>query len=978
MKGTSNLSEEEYRTVIDGAVDGYLLVDADGRILEVNEAYSRMTGYPVEELVCRTIADLEADESSEEVADTIRDVLDAGAARFERRQRRRDGTLIDLDISVRSLGEGSRRLCCFVRDITRRKQSEAERELGLRLMSLSGRTGSLDEFMAGATALVREWLKCDLVGINVRDGAVMRHFENHGDPPCFVASESMLCPLGSPSSPGPATAEEGVGCLCTRVLAGGHRGQETAIYDGAPGFTPRGSYWTASGVEGEEVSSGEAGGSRCRLGAEASAGWQSVALVPLLSSHSAIGLMQLLDRRPGRWDAAAVGWYERLADQIAVAAGQHLAQEALRTSEARYRTLFEGMTHGVVIQDADGRVIAVNPAAERMLGLMEGEAVGRISEDTRWGAVGEDGSPLAGAEHPSMLALRRGEPVRKVVMGVMNPARGERVWLEVTAVPQFRPGGGRPYQVFTTFEEITRQKQAEEALRASESSYRGLFNTIRLALYIQDSRGRFLDVNDGAVAMYGYAREELLGRTPDFLSAPGRNDLAALGEHLRKALAGEPQRFEFWGRRRNGEVFPKEVRLYRGTYHGQEVLIAVAADVSESRDLEERVRQLQKMDAIGQLAGGIAHDFNNLLAAMTLQIGLLEARLAGDPKSLGDLRELGEIAARAAGMTRQLLTFSRQTPLQRRVVSLNAVVEELATLLGRLLGETIELEVRGAPGLPAIQADAPMIQQVLLNLCVNARDAMPAGGRLVIRTAACVLDRAAAAANPEAREGSFVVLEVRDNGCGMDAETRRRVFEPFFTSKEPGRGTGLGLSIVYGIIRQHGGWIEVESEAGQGTRFRAFFPECAGTPEDPAPVSSPRPVGGRERLLLVEDNEALRRSLGTFLAHLGYTVLEAGDGPEALRAWDEAGARIDLVLTDMVMPSGMSGLELAGRLRARRPELPIIVSSGYSAELETAGGASTEHVAFLSKPYSPHELAVLIRRCLEHPPVGSGPEASAD
>ncbi len=394
--------------------------------------------------------------------------------------------------------------------------------------------------------------------------------------------------------------------------------------------------------------------------------------------------------------------------------------------------------------------------------------------------------------------------------------------------------------------DIVLAKKAEDALRGSESSYRGLFNTIPLGVFINDAEVRCIDVNESGIALYGYTREDLLGRTPDFLAAPGRNDLEALSRRVRLALAGEPQQFEFWGLRKNGEVFPQDVRLCRGTHFGREALVAIVTNTTEARRLEEQLRQAQRLEAIGRLAGGVAHDFNNILAAMTLQIGLLQLNLAGDPQSLADLGELGQLAERAATLTRQLLMFGRRAMLRPQTLQLNGLVAEVTSTVRRLLGEGIVVDFEPAADLAPIHADPGMLQQVILNLCVNARDAMPTGGRLDLRTVRRVLD-AGNLAHPDARPGEFACLIVHDSGRGMDATTLQRIFEPFFTSKEFGKGTGLGLSSVYGVVQQHGGWVEVESALGQGTTFRIFLPASARAVAAPPRPPAPGPTRGQEQ-----------------------------------------------------------------------------------------------------------------------------------
>jgi PAS domain S-box-containing protein len=402
--------------------------------------------------------------------------------------------------------------------------------------------------------------------------------------------------------------------------------------------------------------------------------------------------------------------------------------------------------------------------------------------------------------------------------------------------------------------------------------------------------------------------------------------------------------------------------------------LGTVQDITARRQLEEQLRQSQKMEAVGQLAGGVAHDFNNILTAVLMHLGFLKENPTLDREAHEILAELEKGAQRAADLTRQLLLFGRRSAMQVKVLDLNDVLTDLQKMLRRLLGEHIIFEVAGETDLPQTQADRGMIEQVVVNLCVNARDAMPEGGCLSVRTTLAELDAAAVVARPGARPGRFVCLAVADTGCGMDAATLQRIYEPFFTTKEVGKGTGLGLATVHGIVQQHRGWIEVESAVGQGTTFRVFLPAFVPAPADPrAPSPRPELPGGHETILLVEDEPAVRSVVARFLRQWGYQVIEAGNGPEALRLWQQHRARIDLLYTDAVMPGGVTGMQLAAQLRAEKPELKLILSSGYSAELDREKNTAIRGVTFVPKPCAPADLATVVRACLDGKPARQGP-----
>jgi CheY-like chemotaxis protein len=340
-------------------------------------------------------------------------------------------------------------------------------------------------------------------------------------------------------------------------------------------------------------------------------------------------------------------------------------------------------------------------------------------------------------------------------------------------------------------------------------------------------------------------------------------------------------------------------------------------------------------------------------------------RCQGDTATATALKQISDAAKRAAALTRQLLMFSRKQVIQTKVLDLNAVLQNLANMLLRLLGEDITLQSDYCQHLPQIEADTGMLEQIVMNLAVNSRDAMPRGGKLTISTGSVEIDQTYSSQHPDARPGSFVCLTVTDTGCGMDAKTLDRIFEPFFSTKEVGKGTGLGLATVYGLVKQHQGWIEVSSDVGVGTTFKIYFPVTARTISADPTIMSPEPVrGGRETILVVEDEPVLREMIGEILKEYDYNVIEAGSGVEALRVWDEFDGDVDLLLTDMVMPEGLSGRELAAQLKRRKPALKVIYSSGYSPESMGRDFGQSDTV-FLSKPYVPPQLAQAVRQCLD-------------
>jgi signal transduction histidine kinase/ActR/RegA family two-component response regulator len=397
------------------------------------------------------------------------------------------------------------------------------------------------------------------------------------------------------------------------------------------------------------------------------------------------------------------------------------------------------------------------------------------------------------------------------------------------------------------------------------------------------------------------------------------------------------------------------------------VVHCYAADLTDKLRLEAQLRQSQRMESIGRLAAGVAHDFNNMLTVIQGHSGMIISRTNLPPETLDSGNAIYFAAERAASLTRQLLMFSRKNVMEPRQLDLREVVSTLSKMLKRLIGEPVALGFQPPPEIPLVHGDSGMIEQVIMNLAVNARDAMPSGGTLTISTVPVEVNEAHVEAHPEARVGSFVCLRVSDTGCGMDAATMSRIFEPFFTTKEVGKGTGLGLATVYGIVKQHEGWVEVASEPGKGSTFSVYFPASTAPVKAAPPPTAPAAavVGGQETILIVEDEQVLREMAHMILQSCGYKILEAGSGLEALEVWSRHPGTIDLLLTDVVMPGGMSGRELAVKLLAKNPKTRIVFTSGYSIEETNTDFFRRGHSVFLQKPYTRLSLTKAVREGLD-------------
>jgi PAS domain S-box-containing protein len=510
------------------------------------------------------------------------------------------------------------------------------------------------------------------------------------------------------------------------------------------------------------------------------------------------------------------------------------------------------------------------------------------------------------------------------------------------------------------------RRRAEKALRAREERFRALLENGSDVTALVGTDGIFQYVSGPVRRILGRAPEDLVGQSAFGLMHP--DDAAAMRPKIEHALAHPGERVTSTYRMRHEDGSWRFLESMVVSHRHNPAIRAIvmnSRDVTERHLLEEELRQSQKMEAVGRLAGGIAHDFNNLLAVMLGYTTLTQSRAADAAVVTRNLEHIRTAAERAASLTRQLLTFSRKQVLMPRVLDLDAVVGELSTMLERLIGEDIQLVTEIAAARGRIRADRSQMEQVIVNLAVNARDAMPQGGRLDISLRGVTVDGPGEAG--ALRPGRYARLDVRDNGVGMDAETMDRVFEPFFSTKEHGKGTGLGLATVYGIVKQSGGHIAVESSPGQGTAFRIWLPEVqdevAETAEAPSRSEAPR---GSETILLVEDEEAVRHLLLEVLTGSGYHVLLAASGAEALKISRAHGGAVDLLLSDVVMP-GMGGREVAAVLAAERPALRVLFASGYTAEAIARQGVLEAGLDLIHKPFTPDALLQRVRERLDRP-----------
>lgn len=649
---------------------------------------------------------------------------------------------------------------------------------------------------------------------------------------------------------------------------------------------------------------------------------------------------------------------------------------ALTTSEETLRTLIEGLDAGVIFFSENGEVNEYNASALRILRLESAEISARTLDC--WDAIREDGSSYAAEELPVAITLATGKPQARVLMGIARPD-GSRAWIAVST-RRVEYGPAKKWGVVASFADITERREAEIALDRQQEFLKALLENLSDAIVACDADGILTYFNSATQRIHGLPAEPL---PPEewadryaLYSADGKTPLSRDEIPLFRALNGEAVR--------NAEmvIAPTDRMPHRllasgtaihdvsGAKIGAVVVMRDVTDLTAAQKALEhstgQLRQAQKMEAVGRLAGGVAHDFNNLLTAITSYAQFVLDDTAPDDPRRDDIGEIRAASDRAAALTRQLLAFSRRQVLRIQTMDPNASIVSVERLLSRIIGENVRITMRLDPAAWAIKCDPGQFEQVIFNLAINGRDAMPRGGPLTIETTNVEVGEAAASRQAGLVPGRYLELTVSDTGVGMDAETQSQIFEPFFTTKAVGKGTGLGLSTVYGIVTQCGGTVTVQSEPGVGTTFRILLP--AANPDGVvAPTAERIAVQGRgtETVLLLEDDPTIRRVVERILKENGYTTIVAEDGVAALEIVRDRGKEIDMLITDMVMP-GMSGREVVERIRSSNPEIRALIISGYSAEANGSHGAPPE-VALLDKPFTAQQLTTRIREVLDKP-----------
>jgi PAS domain S-box-containing protein len=920
-------SEQGFRNLFEGAADAVFVIGRDGRVRDANRAAEECYGRSREDLIGLPAADLRPPEQRALAREHFREAESGDRLVFESEHVRADGSRFAAEVSTRLVDlPGDAVHIAIVRDISARKAAERHTQDLNRLLRT---VAAANELLVRETDESR--LFAEICEILVLTGGYVLAWIGRAD------RETMrVVPLASAGR--------------THYLR-----QVEVRWDDSP--QGRGPVGTA--IREARATIVTDAGADARVGPWRAPllehGLQSIAALPIRCRKGPARVLCVYAPSRAFVDRDEVALLEELAGNLSFALEAMDSRDALRRSEAALRNLWRAVEQSpasVVITDLEGRIEYVNPQFTRATGYTAAEVLGQNPRLLKSGRT----SPrvyrdlwetiTAGGVWQGELCNRRKDGTLFWENATISPVRDER---------------GATTSYVAVKEDVTARRRAAEDLAKSEAYFRSIIENSRDVIAVLDSSGVGRYASPSVESTFGFKPEEIVGRS--ILEFLHPEDQARAAERLQSVVlaSGGTQNLEVRFRHRDGSWRTISVLGSRlPSEAGVSGVVINAWDITDRLQLEAQLVQAQKMEAVGRLAGGVAHDFNNLLTVIHGYGELLQSALVDDAEQRESVDEIVRAAERATALTRQLLAFGRKQVLETRVLDVGSVLAETEKLVRRLIGEDVEVHVSRPLTLGRVKADPGQIEQVVLNLVVNARDAMTGGGRLTIALADVDLDAPLAAAHDRVPPGRYVLLSIADSGAGIDAETLPHIFEPFFTTKEKGKGTGLGLATVYGIVRQSGGFVAVETHPGAGTTFRIYLPRCDERSAPAAHPASPSPRG-TETVLLVEDEPAVRSLAKAILERRGYDVLEAGTGAGALELLARESRHIHVLLTDLVMP-GMDGRELAARVSELRPSARVVFMSGYPADIATDFAS-----AFIAKPFSESSLAATIREVLDSP-----------
>ncbi len=919
----------------------------DGMLIEVNAAWLHLFGYERDEVIGKRLAELNLYVDPDERNEIVRVIDEQGQiVNREVQFRHKTGKQLETLYAAELIEFGGELfLQSMTTDITEQKRMESAREATLELLKICNKGDVLPDLMQDLMHYFQKITGCEAVGVRLRDGDDFPYYETIGFSEEFVLVERSLCAYDQKGEiirdfAGHPTLE----CMCGDILC--------SRFDPAKSFfTPHGSFWSSctSRLLANTTDADRQAKTRNRCIGE---GYESVALIPLVYHNETYGLFQFNDRKKGLFTSEKIALLEELVTYVAVALSKLKSDEALRESEQFSTQVINNADEGIVIYGADQRYRGWNPYMELLIGLSAREVMGKYPQEL----------------FPFLKDSGMIEQIEKVLSGqripvaefpFYSPYNGYTGWASHITSP-LKNAAGEIIGAIGMVRNITARKQAEETL---QKLYVAVEQSPSVIL-ITDAEGFVEYANPRFSQITGYSIEEAIGQNPRVLRGDTPNEVYRnLWETIRNGNIWEG---EFHNKKKDGTFFWEHAIIapIRNELGVTTNYLAIKEDITEQRSLQAQLQQSQKMEAIGLLAGGIAHDFNNILTAILGYSTLLQMELKASGKAKEYIENLLVMVEKASHLTKGLLAFSRNQKMTAKLLDLNDVVSTITKLISRVIGENIRVVPHLSKSKLQVMADDGQIEQVLMNLATNARDAMPSGGILTIATDIVTLDHSDPILADSGKPGNYAMISVSDTGGGMDEATISRIFEPFFTTKETGKGTGLGLSILYGIIKQHHGFVSVVSAPGAGTTFVIHIPVTDQTGESVSNTGPTAITGGSETLLVVEDDMAIRSVIVQLLEKFGYRVLVAGDGEEALEIYDGKQKEISLVIMDMIMPR-KNGKETYEAMQRIKPDIHALFVSGYPADVISQKNLLPEDVVFLPKPVSPIELLKSIRTILD-------------
>ncbi|TAN41983.1 MAG: PAS domain S-box protein [Nitrospirae bacterium] len=901
-------SEMRFRTLVDQAADAIFLHDMEGRLLDVNKRACDSLGFTRDELLGRNVSEVDAEFiSHNHVKNFWSELGPDHPVTLEGMHKRKDGTLFPVEVRLGLIQIKDRRvILALARDISERKRMED----ALFFVAQRGCMADAENFFDALAQYLGEKLGMDYVVIDRLD-------ENPE-----VAETVALYAKGA-IVPNMRYALKGT--PCENVM-----GRRLCVYpEGVQSLFPEDAMLAEMGVE-------------------------SYIGIPLWdSSGRPIGLIALMRRKPLPDAAPATQLLQLVATRAAAELARERSDRILRMREHEFRTLAESLPDNMGRYNREGRTVYVNPVLEKTLGVAAADMIGMSVRERH-----TDGSYEAYAQAvDAVLADGKDREIEFVV-----PVQGKQPIVHQIRMIVERDEHGEVTGVLAIGRDITESKRADASIRKLSQAV----EQSPVSIVITDAAGTIEFVNAKFTQVTGYTDDEAMGKNPRILKS-GETSPEQYTRLWKTISSGGIWAGEFHNRKKNGELFWEKATIapLRNENNIITNYIAVKEDITERKKLEEQLRQAQKMEAIGTLAGGIAHDFNNILTAIKGYGYLALMKMANDDPRRLEIQYILDAGDHAAHLTNDLLLFSRKQISERKSVDLNDIIRKVQKFLKRVIGEDVECRTRLSNEAMHILGDAHQIEQVLMNFATNARDAMSAGGIFTITTERVRIDEEFICVHGYGKPDHYALTTISDTGKGMDTTTKEHIFEPFFTTKEAGKGTGLGLAVVYGIIKQHEGFINVYSEPGRGTTIKIYLPLItAHVDETISSVAEVRPIGGNETILLAEDDEAVRNMTKTVLEQFGYTVLEAGDGQEAVRMYEENRDRIHLLLFDLIMPK-KTGKVAYDEIKAMSPGVKALFASGYAPDVVRQKVLLEDGLSLVLKPVTPAELLKKVRETLD-------------